>query len=48
MDIPRVALIHDYLVQYGGAEKTLEIMSDIFPEAEIFTGIYKPDLLSKK
>jgi len=48
MDIPRVAFIHDYLVQYGGAEKTLEIMSDIFPEAEIFTGIYKPDLLSKK
>ncbi len=43
-----MALIHDYLVQYGGAEKTLEIMSDIFPEAEIFTGIYKPDLLSKK
>jgi len=43
-----VAFIHDYLVQYGGAEKTLEIMSDIFPEAEIFTGIYKPDLLSKK
>ena len=43
-----MAFIHDYLVQYGGAEKTLEIMSDIFPEAEIFTGIYKPDLLSKK
>ena len=48
MNKPRVAFIHDYLVQYGGAEKTLEIMSDIFPEAEIFTGIYKPALLSKK
>jgi len=39
---PRVALIHDYLNQYGGAEKTLEEIMKIFPEAPIFTGIYDP------
>jgi hypothetical protein len=36
---PRVALIHDYLNQYGGAEKTLEKIMDLFPDAPIYTGI---------
>ncbi len=42
---PRVALIHDYLNQYGGAEKTLEKIMDIFPDAPIYTGIYIPEKL---
>jgi len=42
---PRVALIHDYLNQYGGAEKTLEKIMEIFPDAPIFTGIYIPEKL---
>jgi glycosyltransferase involved in cell wall biosynthesis len=46
MTEPRVALIHDYLVQYGGAEKTLEAISELFPEAPIYTGVYKPAKLS--
>lgn len=46
MTNPKVALVHDYLVQYGGAEKTLEAISKLFPEAPIFTGIYKKDNLS--
>ncbi len=37
---PKIALIHDYLTQYGGAEKTLEAVSEIFPEAPIYTGLY--------
>jgi glycosyltransferase involved in cell wall biosynthesis len=36
---PRVALVHDYLNQYGGAEKTLEKIMELFPEAPIYTGI---------
>lgn len=36
---PRVALIHDYLNQYGGAEKTLEKIMELFPKAPIYTGI---------
>ena len=43
MKEPKVALIHDNLVQNGGAEKTLELISKIFPNAPIYTGIYKPD-----
>lgn len=36
---PKVALVHDYLNQYGGAEKTLEKIMEMFPEAPIYTGI---------
>lgn len=38
----KVALIHDHLAQDGGAEKTLKVLSEIFPEAPIYT------LLSEK
>jgi len=33
----RVALVHDYLNQYGGAEKVLEVFAEIFPNAPIYT-----------
>jgi glycosyltransferase involved in cell wall biosynthesis len=46
MKQPKVALIHDQLVQYGGAEKTLELISEMFPDAPIYTGLYKPGNLS--
>jgi len=36
----RVALIHDYLNQYGGAERVLEAFCQIFPEAPIYTLLY--------
>jgi len=36
----RVALVHDYLNQYGGAERVLEALCEIWPEAPIFTLIY--------
>lgn len=39
---PKVAIVHDYLVQYGGAEKTLEAICELFPNAPIYTGIYNP------
>ena len=39
---PRVAIIHDYLLQYGGAEKTLEAILELFPDAPIYTGLYSP------
>ena len=38
----RVALIHDYLNQYGGAERVLECFTEIFPSAPIFTLIHNP------
>lgn len=39
----RIALIHDHLLQHGGAERVLEVMSDIFPKAPIYTIAYAPE-----
>ena len=32
----RVALVHDYLAQDGGAERVLKALHEIWPEAPIF------------
>jgi glycosyltransferase involved in cell wall biosynthesis len=39
----RVALIHDWLNQMGGAERTLLAMTRMFPDAPIFTSFYVPE-----
>lgn len=36
----RVALVHDYLIQYGGAERVLEQFAQLFPDAPIYTLLY--------
>src|SRR3989304_3628296 len=41
----RVALVHDWLNQRGGAERVLEVLHRIFPEAPIFPSIYAPQLM---
>ncbi|HEX9014497.1 MAG TPA: glycosyltransferase [Chloroflexota bacterium] len=38
----KLAIIHDYLNQYGGAERVLERLHDLFPDAPIYTSIYDP------
>jgi glycosyltransferase involved in cell wall biosynthesis len=38
----RVALVHDYLVEAGGAERTLLELHHLFPDAPIFTSVYDP------
>ena len=40
---PRVALVHDWLNQLGGAENVLEELVGIFPESPIYTSMYAPD-----
>src|SRR3989344_4589927 len=37
----RVALVHDFLSEYGGAERVLETLCEIFPKAPIYTAFYK-------
>ncbi len=44
----RVALLHDYLNQYGGAERVLETLLDIFPGAHIYTLLYSPESTSAR
>ena len=41
----RVALVHDYLKEYGGAERVLEALHEIFPEAPIYTSFSDLDSL---
>ncbi len=39
----RTVLVHDYLNQYGGAERLLEVLHDLAPDAPVFTSIYDPE-----
>lgn len=41
----RVALVHDYLTQFGGAERVLEVLMEVFPHAPVYTLIYDPAAL---
>jgi len=36
----KVAIVHDFLIKLGGAEKVLLVLHRIFPEAPIFTLLY--------
>ncbi|MFL5805477.1 MAG: glycosyltransferase [Roseiflexaceae bacterium] len=36
----RVAIVHDYLNQYGGAERVLEALHELYPDAPVYTSIY--------
>lgn len=33
----KVAIVHDYIKEYGGAERVLETLAEIFPDAPIYT-----------
>ncbi len=44
----KVALIHDYLNQYGGAERILESIHNIFPDAPVYTLLYNPAMMHSK
>lgn len=41
----RVALVHDWLNQNGGAELVLEELLQVFPGAPVFTSFYDPDVM---
>ena len=38
----KVALVHDYLNQMGGAERVVLALHEIFPDAPVYTSIYDP------
>ncbi|MGI0483911.1 glycosyltransferase [Pantanalinema rosaneae CENA516] len=39
----KVALVHDYLTQRGGAERVFELLCKRYPHADIFTSLYEPN-----
>lgn len=44
----KIALVHDYLVQYGGAERVLEAFGEIWPYAPIYTLIHDREAMRGK
>lgn len=43
----KVALVHDYLNQYGGGERVLSVLSEMFPRAPIYTLVYDEKLTGR-
>jgi glycosyltransferase involved in cell wall biosynthesis len=41
----RIALIHDWLNQIGGAEDVLETLVEMYPSAPVYTSMYAPDIM---
>jgi glycosyltransferase involved in cell wall biosynthesis len=37
----KVAIVHDYIKEYGGAERVLEALCEMYPDAPIYTAFYK-------
>lgn len=36
----KLALVHDHLIQQGGAERVLKVLAELYPDAPIFTLVY--------
>lgn len=45
MTNPKIALVHDYIKEYGGAERVLEELHTMYPQAPVFTLLYAPNFL---
>ena len=43
----KVALIHDFLVRPGGAERVLKVLADMFPDAPIYTLVYDKKVMGE-
>jgi len=41
----RLALVHDYLNQAGGAERVVECLHEIYPDAPLYTSIYDKEIM---
>ena len=42
-DVMKVAVLHDYLNQFGGAERVLKAIFELFPDADLYTLLYDKD-----
>ncbi|MBD3250668.1 MAG: glycosyltransferase [Candidatus Pacebacteria bacterium] len=43
----KTALVHDFLCEYGGGERVLEALHQIFPEAPVYVAFYDQKALGK-
>jgi len=37
----KIALVHDYLIEAGGAERVLKVLAEMYPQAPIYTALTK-------
>ncbi len=37
----KIALVHDHLISFGGGERVLKVLSDMYPTAPIYTFVYR-------
>ncbi len=44
----KTALVHDYLTEFGGAERVLAVLHSMFPKAAVFTGIYNQSTINNQ
>lgn len=42
----KIAIVHDYLNQFGGAERVVQALHELWPDAPIYTSIYDAERLS--
>lgn len=45
---PRVALVHDWLTGMRGGERVLEVLCGMFPTADLYTLVYRPERVSAR
>jgi glycosyltransferase involved in cell wall biosynthesis len=43
----RIAIVHDYLIDFGGAERVLLALHEIYPDAPIYVSVYRKSRLGK-
>ena len=41
----KIALVHDYIKEYGGAERVLEALHELYPDSDVYTSVYLPSYL---
>lgn len=44
----KVAIVHELLVGYGGAERVLEDILKVYPDADVYTLIYMPEKMPER
>jgi glycosyltransferase involved in cell wall biosynthesis len=44
----KVAIVHYWLVGMRGGEKVVEALAEMYPQADIFTHVYVPEMISEK
>ncbi len=43
----KVAIVHDYMHEYGGAEGVVNAIWELFPQADIYTATYNKEVMDK-